>query len=309
MLAERPVLTSIAMHRSESLHLDVRGLRYHVRAWGPAEAPKLVMLHGWMDVSASFQFVVDALRGPWRVLAPDWRGYGLTDRGGADCYWFPDYVADLDRLLDALSPEVPVRLAGHSMGGNVACLYAGVRPERVAALINLEGFGLTATQSHNAPRRYARWLDELRDPAALRDYESFDALAARLRQQNPRLTAERAAFLARHWGADAGGRVVLRGDPAHKIVNPVQYQLDEARACWRAVSAPVLWVQGADTATPGMLGLSAADLAERKACFANLTERVLPDCGHMLHHDQPARLAEEIEAFLAVADRGQPRGG
>ena len=34
-----------------------------------------------MDVSASFQFVADALRGDWDVYAPDWRGFGLTDRG------------------------------------------------------------------------------------------------------------------------------------------------------------------------------------------------------------------------------------
>jgi len=74
------------------------------------------MLHGWMDVSASFQFVVDALRRSWRVLAPDWRGYGLTDRAQADCYWFPDYLADLDQLLDALLPDEPVALVGHSMG-------------------------------------------------------------------------------------------------------------------------------------------------------------------------------------------------
>jgi pimeloyl-ACP methyl ester carboxylesterase len=251
-----------------------------------------------MDVAASFQFVADALEGRWRVLAPDWRGYGLTDRGGADCYWFPDYVADLDRLLQTISPDAPVNVAGHSMGGNVACLYAGVRPERVAALVNLEGFGLQATQPRNAPRRYARWLAELREPPGMRDYDGFDALAARLRQQNPRLTAERAAFLARHWGEARDGRVVLRGDPAHKIVNPVQYQLEEAKACWRAVTAPVLWVQGADTATPGMLALSDADIAERKGCFPRLTEVVIPDCGHMVHHDQPGAVAHAIEAFL-----------
>lgn len=302
MVAERTVLTSRAMRPSESLFLDVRGLRYHVRAWGPADAPRLVCLHGWMDVSASFQFFVDALQCEWRVLAPDWRGYGLTDRGGADCYWFPDYVADLDRLLDLVSPDAPVNVAGHSMGGNVACLYAGVRPGRVRALVNLEGFGLPATQPHNAPRRYARWLDELHAPPGMREYDGFDALATRLRQQNPRLTSERAAFLAQHWGELRDGRVVLRGDPAHKIVNPVQYQLEEAKACWRAVTAPVLWVEGADTATPGMLGLSEVDVAARKACFARLTSRVLPDCGHMVHHDQPALLAAAIESFLASSD-------
>ena len=58
-----------------------------------------------MDVSASFQFLVDALRGDWDVYAPDWRGYGLTDWGRSDCYWFPDYIADLDRLLEAIESD------------------------------------------------------------------------------------------------------------------------------------------------------------------------------------------------------------
>ena len=62
------------MKSSESLYFPVRELRYHVRAWGPADAPPLIMLHGWMDTSTSFQFTVDALKQDWNVLAPDWRG-------------------------------------------------------------------------------------------------------------------------------------------------------------------------------------------------------------------------------------------
>ena len=114
------------MRQSESQFFDVRGVRYHVRRWpAPASspsAPRMVLLHGWMDVSASFQFLVDALRKEWEVLAPDWRGYGLTAWSGADSYWFPDYLADLDFLLERIEPERAVNLVGHSLGGNVAAL-------------------------------------------------------------------------------------------------------------------------------------------------------------------------------------------
>ena len=217
------------MNVSRSRFLDIRGLRYHVREWGAEDAPLLVMLHGWMDVSASFQFVVDALARDWHVAAPDWRGFGRSERTHADSYWFPDYLADLDRLLDALSPQAPVRLLGHSMGGNVAMLYAGVRPARVCALLNLEGFGLRDGAPEHAPARYAQWLDELRAGASLRDYASLDEVAARLMKNNPRLTAERAAFLAPHWSEpDGAGRLRIAGDPAHRIVNPVQYRWSEA---------------------------------------------------------------------------------
>jgi len=285
------------VRENESVFLDVRGLRYHVRRWPCPGAPKLVLLHGWMDVSASFQFMVDALQGDWDVYAPDWRGYGLTDWAKADAYWFADYLADLEGLLDQVGLD-PVNLVGHSLGGNVASLYAGIRPQRVAKLVNLEGFGLAPTRPEQAPRRYARWLDELRKPPRLRPYKDFAELAARLRAANPRLDQAKADFLARHWGREAGGGVVLRSDPAHKIVNPVLYREEEARACWRQVSAPVLWVDAADSDILRRLGLSPAQQAERRSLFSNLTYAKVDDAGHMLHHDQPRELARLIEGFI-----------
>jgi len=291
------------MKPSESTFVQIRGLRYHCRRWGEARHPTLFLLHGWMDVSASFQFLVDAFEREWHVIAPDWRGYGETAWAGSDSYWYPDYFADLDHLLEHFHAGAPATLIGHSMGGNVASMYAGIRPERVARLVNLEGFGLARTEARQAPRRYARWLEELAgDPPSFRDYESFEALAQRLRSGNPRLSAERASFLARHWGkAKPDGRVAMASDPAHKLVNPVLYRVEEAEACWRNVTAPVLWVSGAESGTPSMLKLASDDLAARKACFQRLTERVIADSGHMLHHDQPEELAEIIEEFLQPA--------
>ncbi|HEU4351197.1 MAG TPA: alpha/beta hydrolase [Burkholderiales bacterium] len=287
------------MRESASHFAQIRGLRYHLRHWPARGAPKIVLLHGWMDVSASFQFLVDELRQEWDVYAPDWRGYGLSDWGKADCYWFPDYIADLEFLLAHIDGTSALNIVGHSLGGNVAALYGGVRPARVARLANLEGFGMAPTRPEQAPTRYARWLEELRQPPGFRAYASFSELAQRLRQSNPRLSLQKAEFLARHWGREEGERVVLRSDPAHKIVNPVLYRYEEVRACWREVTAPVLWVEGAESETHKRLKLDAAEIAERRAAFHGLQYETLADAGHMLHHDQPAALARLLERFLA----------
>ena len=252
------------MRPSESLFAEVRGLRYHCRRWGDPRRPTLFMLHGWMDVSASFQFLVDALSGDWQVIAPDWRGFGPSGRSQDGAYWFPDYFADLDALLARFHAGAPAVLIGHSMGGNVAAMYAGIRPERVARLVNLEGFGLAATDPKQAPERYARWLAELAEKPGFRDYENFEALAERLRGNNPRLTPERSLFLARHWGrTKQDGRVELASDPAHKLVNPVLYRVEETMACWRKVTVPVLWVEGAESKATEFLKVSSTDLAVR----------------------------------------------
>lgn len=285
-----------------SHYLRLRGLRHHVRVWDASPsrpaAGALVMLHGWMDVSASFQFVVDALEGNWQVYAPDWRGFGLTDRAQADCYWFPDYLADLDQLLDALLPEAPVVLVGHSMGGNVATLYAGVRPHRVSRLVNLEGMGLSPTAPEQAPERYARWLDQLREPPQARDYASREEVARRLMHNDPRLRPEFAAFVARHWGREgANGRVELAGDPAHRIVNPVLYRVEEAVACWRAVTADVLLVLSEDFDRRHAF-VDTDEYRERLRAFRSLRQVRVEGSGHMLHHDRPDEVARLIEEFV-----------
>jgi pimeloyl-ACP methyl ester carboxylesterase len=288
------------MKPPRSTYHDIRGLRYHVREWGAADAPLLVMLHGWMDVSASFQFVVDALARDWHVVAPDWRGFGRSARSGADSYWFPDYLADLDALLELLSPQEPVRLLGHSMGGNVALLYGGVRPTRVSVLLNLEGFGLRDAVPTEAPARYAQWLDELRQGASLRDYASLDDVAARLMRNNARLPQERARFLAEHWSEpDGAGRWRIAGDPAHRIVNPVLYRWSENAACWARITAPVLWMEGAQTGAGRWAG-ARAEIDARRALLRDCTTVVIAAAGHMLHHDQPEAVAAAIEDFLAA---------
>ena len=289
------------MKTSRSEYHTLRGINYHVRLWGDAASPKLFSLHGWMDVAASFQFLVDAFKHDWLVIAPDWRGFGLSSWSN-EGYWFQDYYADLDALIDLYSPGQPVNLVGHSMGGNVACTYTGIRPARVRKLISLEGFGAARNSPDMAPARYERWLDQLKEQPSFRPYASFDAVAARRRKNNPRRTADKAQFLARHWARQADdGEIVLRFDPRHKTVNPVMSQLDQLIECWKRITCPTLWVVTSDGAVQDGRAWrkdTPDELIERKSAFRDFRETLLEDCGHMMHHDQPEKLAAIIEAFL-----------
>jgi pimeloyl-ACP methyl ester carboxylesterase len=293
---------------SHSEFVPIRNLTYHVQVWGepaPDKTP-LVLLHGWMDVAASYQFVVDALSHSHYVIAPDWRGYGQTAAGGADNFWFPDYLADLDFLLDHYAPAAQVNLVGHSMGGNVAMLYAGVRPERIRRLVNLEGFGMAATTPDEAPSRYAKWMDELkklhRGELDLKAYEAVSGVARRLMKTNPRLGQDKANWLAQHWAHEnAQGKWSILGNPSHKISNAQLYRVDELLEIYQRISMPVLSVEASDNSLElwwkGKFTL--AEFHERLKSVPQVEIARIEDAGHMMHHDQPEILAALIERFLA----------
>lgn len=294
------------------IDLPLRHLRYRVRTWGQPQAgvPPLVLLHGWMDVGASYQFVVDAFSADFyrgrHIIAPDWRGFGHSlPPAPCDHYSFADYLGDLDALLDHYAPDgQAVDLVGHSMGGNVAMLYAGARPARIRRLVNLEGFGLPATRPQQAPGRMGQWLDELQQLRAgaiqLKTYDSAQDVAARLRKTNRRLDADKALWLAHEWAApDAQGRWAILGDAAHKVVNPQLFRVDEVLAHYAAITAPVLALEASDDSL-GQWWKDRFDLAEYHARLQSVPRCEIgriEDAGHMLHHDQPQQVARRIEDF------------
>jgi pimeloyl-ACP methyl ester carboxylesterase len=295
------------MKPAASRYVDLRGLRHHVLTWGDASAPPLFMLHGWMDVAASFQFLVDALGDDWYVIAPDLRGFGRSE-WQPQGYWFWDYVADLDALATRFSPDAPVRLVGHSLGGNVVMHYAGSQPGRVRAVVSLEGFGIPFENADAAPRKLARWLAALREPIGFRPYADLGAVADRLQKTNPRLARDRAEFLAAHWAkVFPDGHAELPSDPRHKLPFPTVYRMEEGFAVWGAIRAPVLWVAAAQSHIPRWLDahpegeMGADDLGgvrRRLARVPGAKLALVEDAGHMLHHDQPDAVARAIEPFL-----------
>lgn len=276
----------------------VRGVDYYINEWGDPADPLLVFLHGWGDSGATFQFVVDAMAGRWHVVAPDWRGFGRTYCRAAG-YWFPDYLADLDDLLSKYSPSAPVRIVGHSMGGNIGGLYAGAMPERVRAFINVEGFGLPDTSPAEAPARYREWLQRQRQVPEFTRFESIEALAHRIAKRSPRMTAAQARFVARAWADEGPDGLTLLADPAHKLPNAVLYRRAEAEACWRKVTAPVLLVAGADSAVLEAVGGQPSD-GGLPLPFPDSRTRIIDACGHMVHFEAPGPLAAAIEDFLST---------
>ncbi|HYR25122.1 MAG TPA: alpha/beta hydrolase [Aquabacterium sp.] len=310
-MSDLPSYTPIHPARSE--RVTVRDLPYHVLIWGDLshitpDNPLLLMVHGWMDVAASFQFMVDELRAQpgWAtrpIVAVDWRGFGQTPPPPAtDSYFFADYLGDLDGLVHALSPDQPIDLLGHSMGGNVVMMYAGIRPARIRRLVNLDGFGMAATAPDQAADRYVKWLDEIRTPTALKTYDSREAVAARLRGNNPRLREDYALWLAGHWAREEGGCWRINADPVHKRPHPFLYRVEEVLSLWGRIACPTLMLEGRQTDYFSMMSgrYTHEEFCQRIQVVPNLQRAVIEDAGHMLHHDQPAEVAHHVARHLAL---------
>ena len=277
--------------------VQLRGVRHRLTWWGERTSNPIVLLHGFLDCGATWQFLVDRLPASWTLVAPDWRGFGDSEwvPGG---YWFPDYFADLDALLDTLVPQSRARVIGHSMGANVAKMYGGIRPQRMQWLANLEGLGLARTRPEDAPKRYAHWLDEVKDPFKEGRYESIEQLASILRMRNPRLTADRAAFVSRAWSRPEAGssEVRLRFDPRHRLVNPILYRREEAEACWARLEIPMLLVMG-ELSDHRARQTSYVTDEQLHGLFRKLRLVTVPGTGHMMHHEDPEAVARHIVEF------------
>jgi pimeloyl-ACP methyl ester carboxylesterase len=148
-------------------------------------------------------------------------------------------------------------------------------------------------------------MDELkkfhRGEMALKAYDDASGVARRLMKTNPRLCADKAEWLARHWArANAAGQWEILGDAAHKLINANLFRVEEVLALYRRISAPVLVVEAdhnsLDEWWKGSYTL--AEFHERLKAVPTLQRALIEEAGHMLHHDQPERLARLIEGFL-----------
>jgi pimeloyl-ACP methyl ester carboxylesterase len=295
---DRAAIWLCVRNESRCETLSVRGLTYNIRRWGREGAQPLMLLHGTQDSSITFQFVVDCLKSDWDIFAPDWRGHGYSDWASGG-YWFHDFVADLDDLRAQLFPDRAIPTVGHSLGGNIAAVYAGLRPKRVSHVVSLDGFGPLVNAVPAEIKTVLRMsLDAAERGRRHSGYATVSGAAERLMQANPRLQRAQALFLATHstrLGRDANRRWLF--DPVHQRTIPTLRSLDEWFSIWADVEAPVCWLASTDQRPNAPTNFP--EVMEQRAAAMRVGRRLtLPSTGHNVHHDAPDAVAAAIEEFI-----------
>lgn len=284
-----------------TFHTGARGLDLAICEWPGERGLPLVILHGFLEQGACWHEV--ATRLSRRCIAPDQRGFGGSEHvGRGGWYHFWDYISDLDALVQHLGGKVD--LVGHSMGGTVSAMYAGLRPDAVRRLVLIEGLGPPDMRATLVDRGRA-FLDHRARHPKHPTFPSVEAAAARMRRWHPQLTEATSVRLAARVVREVEPDdpevrerehpLTWRWDPLHRARSPQPFQADLFSEHLARITAPTLLVDGADSV------LVLQDRAARQARIRGARRIVLDNAGHMVHFDRPEALAGIIEEHLRGA--------
>jgi len=282
--------------------VDAQGLSIHCHEWGEPGGEPIVLVHGFLDQAQSWRRFVEALQNqakdPLWIIAPDCRGHGDSGWVGAGGYYhFPDYVYDLDCIIHALDLS-QFKLIGHSMGGSICFLYSGTFPTRVAKLVLIEGIGPPTVDFSEAPKRMAKWINEVRERGRhhFREHTTIAAGARQLQQTNPLLNHELAMELAiSGMKQSPNGKWIWKFDPLHRTTSPQPFYSAQAVEFLRRIECPVLLVEGKNSHQT-----QRQDKQQRIDALRQKRMVEINDAGHMVHQDNPEALAKEVREFFGV---------
>jgi pimeloyl-ACP methyl ester carboxylesterase len=264
--------------------------------WGHDGLPPLLLVHGGLDHARNWDWVARSLREHFHVYALDLRGHGNSAWAPGAMYSIAEYVLDLATLVDVLGGG-PVSLIGHSMGGILTLLYAGLYPDRVRRVVAIEGLGFPAVHRIHkpAPERMRAWMDSVRklEDREQPGYPNLDAAVARMKEANPHLSEEVARHLTVHgtnWNAD--GSLSWKFDNYVRPLPPYGHQIEELRAVYAEIACPVLLVWGRESWLPD------PDTEDRASVIRNRQVLKVDGAGHWVHHDRLDVFLDESKRFL-----------
>lgn len=265
--------------------------------WGNPEAPLLVLVHGGQDHAHNWDWVARALCQDWHVICPDLRGHGESAWSQDGSYSMAAYVADLAQLIHQSSEE-PVSIVGHSLGGAISLRYAGIFPERVRRLVAIEGLGISPLE--HAPEtpvadRWRQWITDRRALSARtpRRYPSIEQAYARMQEENPHLSADRARHLTVHGiSRNEDGTYSWKFDNYVRSALPMSITDEELHTLWHNIDCPVWLVHGADSWARHPSEDGRADH------FKQATVTSYARAGHWVHHDRFDSFLADLKGFL-----------
>ena len=286
----------IASDAPQSRYFQSQGLKLHFTDWGNASAPPLLLVHGGLDHSRSWDHLAQALAADFHVVAPDLRGHGDSAWATGSSYSLADHVYDLTNLVKSESFG-PVAIVGHSMGGMVSLTYAGAFPERVSKLVVLDGVtNFPARRPKPADVRIADWAGDL-DKLAQRKIHRYATVADgadRIVGRNPRLTRAQAMHLATHgMKRNDDGSFSWKYDPYLRARAPYRLSLDDNTGLWSRIACPTLLVAASESFLPD------PEKAGVMSHFKHAELAKIAGAGHWLQHDRPDEVLGLIQRFLA----------
>lgn len=264
--------------------VTVSGQRLHVVDWGNAGRQPLVLIHGLDRVARTFDPVARHFSPTHHVVAYDMRGHGDSAWDPQGRYLVEDHVGDLAGIVAQLGLRNIV-VWGNSTGGRVAQVFAGMRPDLVAALI-AEDVG------PERPRQIAdAYARRVQQEAA--GWASEAELAAAVRKGNAGMSqAVLDAYIQHGSRRDAEGRVVWKRDP-NLVKGFVETDL------WRFVrniTAPSLYLLGGRSTI-----VAPATQDELRRALPRAQIVTMPGLGHYPSDEQPAEAMAIVESFLKAA--------
>ena len=285
----------IASVAPQSRYFQSQGLKLHFTDWGNAAAPPLLLVHGGLDHSRSWDHLAQALAADFHVVAPDLRGHGDSGWATGSSYSLADHVYDLTSLVKSEGFD-KVAVVGHSMGGMVSLTYAGAFPERVSKLVVLDGVtNFPARRPKPADVRIADWAGDL-DKLALRKIHRYPTVADgadRIVGRNPRLTRAQAMHLATHgMKRNDDGSFSWKYDPYLRARAPYRLSLDDNTGLWSRIACPTLLVAASDSFLPD------PEKAGVMSHFKHAELAKVAGAGHWLQHDRPDEVLGLIQRFL-----------
>jgi pimeloyl-ACP methyl ester carboxylesterase len=284
----------------QQLNLHCRGKRLAAQAWGNSAAGRTVLaLHGWLDNANSFVPLAEFLADTY-LVAVDLPGHGLSEHRSADAqYHFIDWVGDVLDVADALNLQ-RFTLMGHSMGAGVATLVAGAYPERVSALVLLDGLGPLSCAASDGPQRLAAHRLQMARLVARQSplYPNVATLAAVLCKVVPHLSLRSAHVLLQRGAEEVFEGATCLGvrsvhDPRLRATSLFQLTETQVQAFLHAIACPTVLLRPHDGYP------FAPDLFDRRlACIPHAQCVRLPG-GHHVHMEQPEAVAALLRPFLA----------